>query len=148
MNDAGARVGREGVTMTAVSVAGVTVLRWLLGACLMVALTLGVVYYLRGGYVEWQPCLAGWTVAVANAGAACWLNRRALRSSASRFLWWAVGGNGLRVGLLLALLTGAALSGGSAARSFLVAVLTGYLVFLLLEVGSLHWSSREVRPKS
>ena len=147
MNEARARAGRERVTVTAVSVLGVAVLGWLLGACLMVALTLGVVYYLGGGHLEWRPCVVGWTVAVANAGVACWLNRRALRGSASRFLWWAVGGNGLRAGVLLVMLAGAALSGRSAARSFLVAVFTGYLIFLVLEVGSLHWKSREMRPK-
>ena len=112
------------------------VLRRMLAGGLMVGLTIAVIY-LAGGLPEWKPCLAGWIAAAANAGTAWWLNRKAIRSGDQRFVWWAIGGNGLRIGLFLAIIVIFVWRGGPS-RSFLIAALMGYFLFLFDEVFSLH----------
>lgn len=117
-----------------------TVLLWGAGALLAGVLSMGSVVAVFGG-AAWREALAGWGLAVLNAVAASVMNRFAVRPAGQGFPLKGLVFSTVRFLALLGLIVVAfGLLGRQGFRPFLLAMLTGYFVFLAAEIVRLHRS--------
>ena len=118
----------------------VIIARWLLPALLVVLLSMAISAWILPPLV-WRDTFAGWLAALVNAVAAFLLNRRALGTQPVRFLLIGLGGNLLRLLALISIFAVWKWKTTGHVQSFLVALLSGYLVFLVAEIGELFSSA-------
>lgn len=107
--------------------------RWLAAAVIAGVLTGVVAFFLPGGY-SGPALMAGGLTALANALAARWINRRAMGVGRQAFRHWGVGGNILRILMLLGILTGAIFSQRTVRASFFASMFTGFFVYMTVEI--------------
>jgi hypothetical protein len=81
--------------------------------------------------------MAGWGVALANAGTAHWMNRRAVGPHSWAFIRWGIAGNILRMVALLGILLSVIFLCEAGRGSFLTAVFVGFFVFMVVEIVNL-----------
>jgi len=84
------------------------------------------------------PALIGCGVAALNGLAAAFINYHAVGHDERRFWLWFGAGHGIRVGILVAVLLGAALSNIAGAPTFMLVTLIGYFCFLAAEIAALY----------
>lgn len=84
------------------------------------------------------PALLGCGAAALNGLAAAFVNGHAVGHDDRRFWLWFGGGHGVRVGVLVAVLLGAALSDIPGAPTFMLTTLIGYFCFLAAEIAALY----------
>ena len=114
-----------------------TIRGWLLPGLITAVISIAACVFFARPLI-WSDLIAGWLAALFSAAAARWLNRRAVGARMNRFLWLAVGGNLLRLVLLIAMIAFWMSARHGLVRGFLIAVLTGYFVFMLAEIGELR----------
>ncbi|MDA0577636.1 MAG: hypothetical protein O3B24_06000 [Verrucomicrobia bacterium] len=100
---------------------------------------------------RWYPnlgaALAGWSVAMLQAGAALIIHRRAVASPGYTFLAWTLGSMSLRMMLLLGVLALVRATHPLAFAPFGIALIVSYLTLLYMEIARLHLeSSAPARP--
>jgi hypothetical protein len=84
--------------------------------------------------IGWTMLMAGWALALTNAIANRVINRTAFRGTPARFMGWAIGGNILRVILLLIAIWVIERWIQGRLYPFMVGILTGYFVFMIVEM--------------
>jgi hypothetical protein len=82
----------------------------------------------------WPVAMMGWLTAVANAAAACVLARKAVGTRGTAFLIWGIGGNCLRVVLLLAILCAFVFRFKAVRGPFLLTFFVGIFTLIPIEI--------------
>ena len=90
------------------------------------------------GSLTWPALAAGWGLALANGAAAFLINRRAFGLGPQRFVRWAILGNVLRVFALLVIILIVQWLRWEGFYPFLTATLTGYFLFMTVEIRYLY----------
>ncbi len=111
--------------------------KWLIGGLLMLAASGGAVF-LVFDTLPWLELCAGWALAAANAAAGFLINRKAVGAKPQTFLLLAAWANIARIVALLGIIVLYKWAGRGAFYPFLIAVMTGFFVFLIVEIISLH----------
>ncbi len=110
---------------------------WLIGCACMLAASSGAAFMVFNTF-PWRELCAGWALALVNAAAAFVINGKAVGARPETFLLLAAWGNVARIIVLLAMIFLYKWAERGAFYPFLVAVMTGFFVFLVVEIISLH----------
>lgn len=121
--------------------------RWIGGGLLAVAMSLVAVRWLWGCFL-WREMLAGWFVALLNAWGTDLVNRASVGPTGRRFPLKGLFLNVVRVFILVGMVVVAlGWLGKDGFYPFLVALFSGYFLFLVSEIVRLHRSIVE-RPST
>ena len=110
--------------------------RWMLGTAVMMIVSCAAAVLLYRNF-PWLELSAGWILAALNAALAHTTNRKFMGAKPRMFLIGAVGGNVTRAILLFCLIVLYIRTETWETYAFLLAFLTGYSIFLFLEIHGL-----------